>query len=104
VKAAYPAADQLFLIHDNWPVHWHPEVLMGLCVSKLTLRTLPIYAPWLNPAEKVWRRLCQDVLHLHPRANAWEQLQASVQAWLDLWAGGSADLLCCVGFCPAYYM
>jgi hypothetical protein len=57
VEAAYPAADQLFLIHDNWPVHWHPKLLAGLRGSKLTLVGLPTYAPWLNPVEKVWRKL-----------------------------------------------
>lgn len=100
VEAAYPAADQLFLIHDNWPVHWHPDMLTGLRGSKLTLVALPTYAPWLNPVEKVWRKLYQEVLHLHPWTNAWEQLQATVQAWLDQWTDGSTDLLRYVGLCP----
>ena len=52
VEAAYPAADQLFLIHDNWPVHWHPDLVEGLRGSKLTLVGLPTYAPW--PIR--WRR------------------------------------------------
>lgn len=46
VEAAYPAADQLFLVHDNWPVHWHPDLVAGLRDSKLTLVGLPTYAPW----------------------------------------------------------
>jgi hypothetical protein len=46
VEAAYPQADQVFLIHDNWPVHWRPDVLEGLRGSKLTLVSLPTYAPW----------------------------------------------------------
>lgn len=100
VEAAYPQADQLFLIHDNWPVHWHADLLAGLRGSKLTLVSLPTYAPWLNPVEKVWRKLYQEVLHLHPWVNAWELLQASVQAWLDQWAEGSTALLRYVGLCP----
>jgi hypothetical protein len=100
VEAAYPTAEQLFLIHDNWPVHCHPDLVEGLRGSKLTLVGLPTYAPWLNPVEKVWRKLYQEVLHLHPWTNAWEQLQATVQAWLDQWTRGSTDLLRYVGFCP----
>lgn len=97
VEAADPAADQLFLIHDNWPVHWHPDLVEGLRGSKLTLVGLPTSAPWLNPVEKVWRKLYQEILHLHPWVNAWEQLQASVQGWLDQWTDGSNELLRYVG-------
>jgi hypothetical protein len=61
--------------------------------GKLTLVALPTHAPWLNFAEKVWRSLNQEVLHVHPWTNAWEQFQAAVQVWLDQWADGSTDLL-----------
>jgi hypothetical protein len=54
-----------------------------------------------SPVEKVWRKLYQEVLHLHPWTNAWEQLQATVQAWLDQWAEGSTALLHYVGLWPA---
>jgi hypothetical protein len=53
-----------------------------------------------HPIEKVWRKLYADVLHLHPWANAWDQLQASVQTWLKQWLEGSLDLLHYVGLCP----
>lgn len=100
IEQSYPKADQIFLIQDNWPVHWHPDVVQGLLGSKLTLVALPTYAPWLNPVEKVWRKLYADVLHLHPWTNAWEQLQAAIQAWLDQWLEGSLGLLRYVGLCP----
>lgn len=100
VEQSYPHADQIFLIQDNWSVHWHADVWAGLRGSKLTLVALPTYAPWLNPVEKVWRKLYAEVLHLHPWANAWEQLQTSVQAWLNQWLEGSLDLLRYVGLCP----
>ena len=100
VEAAYPKADQLFLIHDNWPVHWHPDLLAGLRGSKITLVGLPTSAPWLNPVEKVWRKWSQEVLHVHPWVNAWERLQTAVQAWLEQWADGSSALLRYVGLCP----
>ena len=101
VEQAYPQAEQIFLIHDNWPVHWHPDLVAGLRGSKLTLVALPTYAPWLNPVEKVWRKLYQEVLHLHPWVNAWERLQATVQAWIEQWAEGSVTLLRYVGLWPA---
>lgn len=97
LEAAYPHAEQLFVIQDNWPVHTHPTVLAGLRGSKITLVPLPTYAPWLNPVEKVWRKLYQEVLHLHPWVDAWEEVQASVQGWLNQWATASPALLQSVG-------
>lgn len=93
VEAAYPQADQIFVLLDNWPVHFHPDLLEALRGSKLTLVRLPTYAPWTNPIEKVWRKLYAEVLHLHRRVNDWERLQHEVQAWLDQWRQPSPELL-----------
>ena len=93
VEAAYPQADQLFLIQDNWPVHQQRELLATLRGSKFTLVPLPTYAPWTNPIEKVWRKLYAEVLHLHRFANAWDELQTQVQTWLDRWRDPSLTLL-----------
>ncbi len=79
VEAAYPQAQQIFLIQDNWPVHRQRELVQALRGSKLTLVFLPTYAPWLNPIEKVWRKLYAEVLHLHRWVEQWEELQAAVQ-------------------------
>ena len=101
-EAAYPHAAQLFLIQDNWPVHQQAELLAALRGSKFTLVPLPTYAPWLNPIEKVWRKLYAEVLHLHPWAQDWPTLQARVQTWLDRWAEPSRDLLRYCGLlCPS---
>jgi hypothetical protein len=56
LEAAYPAAQTIFLVVDNWPVHFHPEVLDGLATSRIVLLGLPSYAPWTNPVEKLWRQ------------------------------------------------
>lgn len=85
VEALYPQAEHLFLIQDNWPVHQHRELLALLRGSKFTLVALPTYAPWLNPIEKVWRKLYAEVLHLHRWATEWETLQAAVERWLVQW-------------------
>jgi len=50
-----------------------------------------------NPIEKLWRWLCQDVLHLHRLAVDLQALRALVAAFLQQFAQGSADLLRYVG-------
>lgn len=97
VEASYPQAEQIFVLLDNWPVHFHPDLLRELRGSKLTLVRLPTYAPWTNPIEKVWRKLHAEVLHLHRRVNDWEALQRDVQTWLDHHREPSTQLLRYVG-------
>jgi DDE superfamily endonuclease len=93
LESAYPHAHTIFLVVDNWPVHFHPDVLDGLRHSKIRLLRLPTYAPWTNPVEKLWRLLAQHVLHLHAFADDWLALQATVHDWLAQFASGSRDLL-----------
>lgn len=102
VEAAYPHADQLFLIQDNWPVHQQADLVAALRGSKFTLVWLPTYAPWLNPIEKAWRKLYAEILHLHPWAQQWEVLQTHVQAWLDRHHEPNHELLRYCGLlCPS---
>ena len=96
--AAYPEAERLYVIQDNWSIHTHPEVLEALGRwPQVRPVWLPTYAPWLNPIEKVWRWLRQDVLKLHRQADDWEALQARVHGFLDQFALGSQRLLEYVG-------
>jgi hypothetical protein len=129
VVAAYPDAEEIAIVLDNWPVHYHPDLLAALqpqrcpfpfprppswpaepsadAVRKwgglrlpIRLVPLPTYASWLNPIEKLWRWLRQDVVHLHPWADAVPALRAEVDAFLARFAAGSdaaADLLRYVG-------
>lgn len=98
LTAAYPAATQILVVLDNWPVHFHPDLLAALQPQQtpfpfprppswsptphpaalkkwgalqlpIQFLPLPTYASWLNPIEKLWRWLRQDVVHLHPWAN-----------------------------------
>lgn len=72
---AYPRAWHLYAIQDNWSIHKHPEVLEALKAwPQIEPVWLPTYAPWLNPIEKLWRWLRQDVLHLHRLADDWKTL------------------------------
>lgn len=96
--AAYPRAERLSVIQDNWSIHTHPEVLAALRRwPQIRPVWLPTYAPWLNPIEKVWRWLRQDVLKLHRQADNWAALQERVHGFLDQFARGSERLLEYVG-------
>jgi hypothetical protein len=123
---AYPEAERLYVVQDNWPVHYHPDVLVALepqqspfplrgCPSwgvepsarakrrwgalnlPIQLVPLPTYASWLNPIEKLWRWLKQDLLHLHPFADDLAGLRQRVAAFLEQFAQGSPELLRYVG-------
>lgn len=97
VQDRYAEAERIFIVLDNWPVHYQADVLAGLKESKITLVFLPTYAPWLNPIEKVWRKLKQEVLHLHRYHAQWKQLQQRVEDWLLQYDRPAPDLLHYVG-------
>jgi hypothetical protein len=119
---AYPDAEVIYVILDNWPLHYHPDVLAALEPQEfkyplhqpgswptepspkarrlnlpIRLVLLPTYAPWTNPIEKLWRRLRQEELHLHRFGDHWEALKQCVRAYLDRLAYGSQELLRYVG-------
>jgi hypothetical protein len=55
VRCAYPQAERLYLVLDNWKtVHHHPQVYQQAEQLGITLLFLPTYVPWLNPIEKLW--------------------------------------------------
>jgi|WetSurSiteA1Bulk_404760.scaffolds.fasta_scaffold46331_1 hypothetical protein len=123
---AYPTAVRIYVILDNWPVHFHADVLAALepqetawplprppswsqDPSPRTLRRwrdarlpiqlvpLPTYASWANPIEKLWRRLRQELTHLHPWADDLPALREHIDLYLTAFALGSSELLRYVG-------
>ena len=126
IRAAYPQAEEIYLAQDNWPVHFHPDVLACLQPQDfyprppkvppnwptepsprarrdnlpIRLLLLPTYASWLNPIEKLWRWLKQDVLHLHRLSDDWTGLKQAVADFLDQFKDGSPQLLRYVGLLP----
>jgi hypothetical protein len=125
LRAAYPQAELIYIVLDNWPVHFHPDVLAPLQPQTfpfppklppfwptrpskkavhadlpIELLCLPTYASWLNPIEKLWRWLKQDVLHLHRLSSDWQALKQVVANFLDRFSFGSLDLLSYVGLLP----
>jgi hypothetical protein len=122
VAQAYPLAEVIYLVVDNWPVHFHPDVRAALHDPSLSwplhlspkwplqpapvarrldlpirLVPLPTYAPWNNPLEKLWRLLKQTVLHLHRFSDDWDGLKHRVHQELDQYLRPSPDLLRYVG-------
>ena len=98
LDGVYAEARHIYIIQDNWSVHQHPDVLKALAeLPRLEAVWLPTYAPWLNPIEKLWRWLRQDVLKLHRLAADPVTLHQYVRAFLDQFTTGSHELLQYVG-------
>jgi transposase len=98
LNRAYRRLDTVYVIQDNWSIHQHPDVLQALSTHpRLQPIWLPTYAPWLNPIEKLWRWVRQDILKLHRLAAAWDELRHRVRVFLNQFAHGSNDLLRYVG-------
>ena len=98
LNRAYPNADRLLVVQDNWSIHTHDDVFEALKQwPRIEPVWLPTYAPWLNPIEKLWRWLRQDVLKMHRLAGNWPSLRGRVNQFLGQFATGSQDLLRYVG-------
>jgi transposase len=94
----YPGVRRIYLIQDNWNVHFHPDVLSALARwPQLQPLGLPTYAPWLNPIEKLWRWVRQAVLRLHRSVSDWPGLRQRVRDFLDQFQHGAHALLQYVG-------
>jgi transposase len=90
----YTGAERVYVVEDNWSIHHHDDVQAALAdLPRLEIVWLPTYSPWLNPIEKLWRWLRQDVLKLHQLADDWHTLRERVNAFLDQFAAGSHALL-----------
>ncbi len=126
LRGDYPDAKQIYAIQDNWPVHFHPDVLAVLQpqhfpfppklppnwptqpnpkIKKANLPiqivSLPTYAFWTNPIEKLWRWLNQEVIYMHRFSNAWDKLKTAIKSFLDQFIYDSNDLLLYVGLLPS---
>lgn len=122
IALLYPQAKTIYLVLDNWPVHFHPDVLSALqkqtCPypfltpaswknikpkkykgDKLPIQLVPLptYASWLNPIEKIWRWLKQDLLHNHCFANNFKELKNKVEGFLNKLLTPSSETLAVVG-------
>lgn len=122
LRAQYPTAEKIYVVLDNWPVHFHPDVLAALEPQQtpwemktpsnwppqpqrksqrlhlpIQFLPLPTYASWCNPIEKFWRKLQQELLHLHRDADDWQALKEKILLFLTQHATASPELLRYVG-------
>ena len=99
----YPQARKIYLVLDNWPVHFHRNALQPLASDpRIEILPLPTYAPWLNPIEKLWRVVKQRVSHAHPWSDHFPSFRDHVMAELDRYRTGSQELLRYVGLEPLF--
>jgi transposase len=99
----YPQARKIYLVMDNWPVHFHPKALQPLARDpRVEILTLPTYAPWLNPIEKLWRLAKQRVSHTHPWSDDFRLFRHHVTAELGRYFTGSQEVLRYVGLAPLF--
>lgn len=122
IAQSYPDADVIYLVEDNWSVHFHPTVLAALpkqetrfqlkvsrywanakakawAKEKLPIQIVPLptYASWCNPIEKLWRWLKQEVIHLHKKADQWDLLKEEINKFLNRFKSESIELLNYIG-------
>jgi transposase len=98
LNRSYPDVGRLLVVQDNWSIHTHDDVVAALKRwPRIEPVWLPTYSPWLNPIEKLWRWLRQDVLKMHRLAGDWPSLRGRVNQFLGQFATGSQDLLRYVG-------
>jgi len=89
----YPRAQKIYLVMDNWPVHFHPKVISALASDpRIRVIALPTYAPWLNNIEKLWRWVKQRVIHTHPWCDDFLTFKHQVRAELQRFANGSPEI------------
>ena len=100
VRQAYGEEVTIFIVWDNWHIHYQREVAAKASELNIQLLWLPTYAPWTNPIEKLWRWLKQSVLHNHRLAEQFDLLKEQVRTFLSRFADGSTELLRYVGLLP----
>lgn len=90
----YPNANKIYVILDNWPVHFHPDALKLIAKdARIVMVPLPTYSPWLNRIEKVWRFIKQSIVHNHPYADHFDIFKERIQHLLSSFESGSPQLL-----------
>jgi len=119
LRLDYPQAQTIYVVMDNWPMHYHPDLMAALIAQQtpfalnipkswqalvpkkkykalqlpIQLVPLPTYASWLNPIEKVWKWLKKEVIHNHRFAHSMDELKARIQEFLAGFRAVSPSLL-----------
>lgn len=122
----YSNASRIYVVQDNRPVHCHANIFAALepqeypwpfyrpvnwsdipaqsAVDRwghlhlpIQIVPLPTYASWANPIEKLWRKLKQELIHMHRYADRISELKEMICRFLDQFDQGSMELLRYVG-------
>lgn len=84
ISLAYPSAQKIYIVMDNWPVHFHEKVQKAVAEDpRIHILRLPTYAPWLNPIEKLWRLTKQSVVHAHSMSHDFNRFKQTVRDFLN---------------------
>jgi len=117
IAATYGDVQTIYLVMDNWPIHFHPDVLAALEPQQfpwpmhrphnwptepsknarrlnlpIQMVLLPTYAPWTNPIEKLWRWVRQAYAHAHPYSDDFNEYKANLTACFAQAAAIPADI------------
>jgi transposase len=63
LEAAYPEAGKVHVFCDNAKYYKNKEVTAYLVGSKINMHFLPPYSPNLNPIERLWKLMNEEVLY-----------------------------------------
>ena len=63
IEAAYPEAKKVYVFCDNARYYRNKEVSKFLESSKIEMCFLPPYSPNLNPIERLWKFMYENVLY-----------------------------------------
>ena len=63
IELAYPQAPRVHLFCDNAKYYKNKEVMAYLTTSKIKMHFLPTYSPNLNPIERLWKFMNEEVLY-----------------------------------------
>lgn len=96
IRQAYPEK-RVVIAWDNWPIHKHERLMGRARELGIELLSLPTYAPWTNPIEKLWRWLSQEILLMHRHSDEWEKLKQRTHAFLDRFRTPSPALIRYIG-------
>jgi len=97
LRHQYPDAERIYVIQDCCPTHFLDEVCQVAEQVDITMVPLPTYSSWRNYIEQLWRWLKQEVIHMHPWSDNWEQLESEIRLFLDRFRDPNTSLLRYVG-------
>lgn len=115
----YPDAHTIYMSVDGWPQHFHPSVQAALVPQAqpfeaklppswknvkpkkkykglnlpIQMVSLPTYASWLNPIEKLWKLLKKEVTHLFPFPDDFNELLTRSESFFQEFEDPSERLL-----------